>query len=371
MQSPNKIPFFDYPALFAQRKQEYLEVVADVLERGAYIMQQDLFDFETELAAYLGVKHAIGVADGTMALLISLKAAGIGPGDEVILPSHTFVATAAAVNHVGGKPILVDCDNDHLISAEAVEAAVTSNTRAIMPVQLNGRVANMDPILDTAQRHGLKIIEDSCQALGARFDNRFAGTFGSAGTFSFFPAKTLGCFGDGGAVITDDDDIATQVRIIRDHGRDPADGKVKTFGYNSRLDNLQAAVLKAKLRYYDSDISRRREIASIYQDRLGQIGSLDLPPAPDSDPRHFDIYQNYEIEADSRDELRQFLDSKGIGTILQWGGYTIHQFEALGLNADLPRTEAMSQRFMLLPMHQMLSDEDVNYVCQQIIEFYN
>ena len=371
MSDPRKIPFFDYPALFAQRKQEYLDIVSDVLARGAYIMQQDLLDFETDLAAYLGVKHAIGVADGTMALLTSLMAAGIGEGDEVIVPSHTFVASAAAVNHVGAKPVLVECASDHLIDAESAAAVVTSNTRAIMPVQLNGRVTNMDPVIALAEQHNLQIIEDSCQALGAKFDGRFAGTFGTAGTFSFFPAKTLGCFGDGGAVITDRDDIADRIRIIRDHGRDPSDGKVKLFGYNSRLDNVQAAVLSAKLKYYDADIARRRAIAAIYQEQLGSIDSLDLPPAPGSDPRHFDIFQNYEIEADSRDELRDFLASRGIGTILQWGGYTIHQFEALGLNDDLPYTEAMTKRFMLLPMHQMLSDDDVNYVCQQIIEFYN
>ena len=370
MNKPRKIPFFDYPALFAQRQQEYTEIVSDVLARGAYIMQADLADFETDLAAYLGVRHAIGVADGTMALLMSLRAAGIGSGDEVIVPSHTFVASAAAVHHVGATPVLVECASDHLIDAGSAAHAVTSRTAAIMPVQLNGRVTNMDPILELAENHGLQIIEDSCQALGAKFDDRFAGTFGTAGTFSFFPAKTLGCFGDGGAIITDSDEVAEKLRIIRDHGRDPADGKVKLFGYNSRLDNLQAAVLGAKLKYYDADIARRRAIASIYQQRLGELEFLHLPPAPDSDPRHFDIFQNYEIEADSRDDLRAFLADRGIGTILQWGGYTIHQFEALGLNGDLPLTDAMTERFMLLPLHQMLSDEDVNYVCDQVVAFY-
>jgi dTDP-4-amino-4,6-dideoxygalactose transaminase len=172
-------------------------------------------------------------------------------------------------------------------------------------------------------------------------------------------------------VITNSDDIADKIRIIRDHGRDPKDGKVKLFGYNSRLDNVQAAVLGAKLKYYDVDIARRRSIASIYQERLGDIDTLLLPPSPDGDPKHFDIYQNYEIEAESRDQLRKFLDSRGVGTILPWGGYTIHQFDALGLNDDLPFTDAMTERFMLLPMHQMLSDEDVNYVCDQVIAFYN
>ena len=187
----------------------------------------------------------------------------------------------------------------------------------------------------------------------------------------FFPAKTLGCFGDGGAVITDQNDLAEKVRILRDHGRDPADGKVNRFGFNSRLDNLQAAVLNLKLKYYDDDIARRRTIASIYQEKLSNINTISLPPSPDSDSRHFDIYQNYEIEADDRDRLRHFLKKRGIGTILQWGGFMIHQFEKLGLNDDLPFTEKISKNFMLLPMHPMLSDEDVIYICDNIIEFYN
>ena len=370
MASKRKIPFFNYPALFEQRKQEYLDIVGDVLARGAYIMQKDLFEFEQNLAEYLGVKHAIGVADGTVALLMSLKAAGIGAGDEVIVPSHTFVASAAAIHHAGATPVLVECGRDHLIDHESVVLAITEHTRAIMPVQLNGRVANMDSISAIASEHKLDIIEDSCQALGAKFDGRFAGTFGVAGTFSFFPAKTLGCFGDGGAVITDRDDIAEKIRMIRDHGRDPEDGKVKLFGFNGRLDNVQAAVLDLKLKYYDEDVSRRRTIASIYDEYLSGIETLLLPPEPGADPKHFDVYQNYEIEADTRDALRKYLADRGVGTILQWGGYTIHQFDKLWLNNDLPYTDKMTDHFMLLPMHPLLSDEDVEYICQQVIEFY-
>lgn len=366
-----KIPFFNYPALFESRKQEYLEVFSDVLARGAYIMQKDLIDFEEKLADYLEVKHALGVADGTMALIISLMSAEIGKGDEVIVPSHTFIASAAAIHHCGAKPVLVECSSDHLIDPNSIEEKITKKTKAIMPVQLNGRVAEMNSILEIAKKYNLMIIEDSCQALGAKFDNRFAGTFGVAGTFSFFPAKTLGCFGDGGAIITDRNDIAEKVRIIRDHGRDPFDGKIKRFGFNSRLDNIQAAVLNLKLKYYDDDISRRREIASIYQDQLYSLEPLNLPPAPDKDPRHFDIYQNYEVEAQDRDKLRHFLKNRGIDTILQWGGMMIHQFEELGFNEDLPLTEKISEKFMLLPIHPMLSDEDVQYICKNIIEFYD
>jgi len=366
----HKIPFFNYPALFQQREAEYLEVVNSVLKKGAYIMQQELFDFENELASYLGVNHAIGVADGTMALLISLMAAGVGDGDEVIVPSHTFVASAAAIHHVGAKPVLVECAKDHLVDSESIKTAITPKTKAIMPVQLNGRVANMDPVIALAKKHGLLIIEDSCQALGAKFDNNYAGTFGVAGTFSFFPAKTLGCFGDGGGIITNDSDIADKVRMIRDHGRNPKDGKVKLFGFNGRLDNLHAAILGFKMKYYDEDIARRRTLASIYQECLEGLDTLLLPPAPDSDPRHFDIFQNYEIEAENRDELRNFLEENGVGTILQWGGYGLHQFTELGLNNDLPFTEEMTKKFMLLPMHPMLKDDEVVYICDVIKQFY-
>ena len=225
-------------------------------------------------------------------------------------------------------------------------------------------------IEEIAKKNNLMIIEDSCQALGAKFKGRYGGTFGEAGTFSFFPAKTLGCFGDGGAVITNKEDIASKVRMIRDHGRDPNDGKVKLFGFNGRLDNIQAAILLLKLKYYDEDIKTRRRLAEIYNSRLGSLSTLLLPPPP-SDGDHYDVYQNYEIEADSREELRDFLFENGIGTILQWGGFTINNFDKLGLDNNLPYTEKMVKKFMMLPMHHLLSDEDVNFVCDKIIEFYN
>lgn len=363
------IPFFNYPALFARDEQELLAVIHDVLRRGAYIMQKDLLQFEANLARFLGVKHVVGVADGTVALMMGLRAAGIEPGDEVIVPSHTFVASAAAIHHVGAIPVLADCGADHLIDGADVARRITAKTRAIMPVQLNGRTAHMDSIVELARKHGLKIVEDSAQALGSKYKGRFAGTFGVAGTCSFYPSKTLGCFGDGGAVFTNDDAAAEMLRLMRDHGRGST-GEVVAWGYNSRLDNLQAAVLDYKLARYDGEIERRRQLASIYQVRLGGLEQMLLPPAPDSDPDHFDIYQNYEVEADKRDALRQYLDGRGVKTIIQWGGMTIHQFRKLGLNSDVPRTEAMTARFMLLPMNTSLSDDDVHYVCDVVTSFY-
>lgn len=364
------IPFFNYPALFAENEQGYMEVVGDVLKRGAYIMQKDLDEFETSLARYLSVKHAIGTADGTMALTMSLMAAGIGAGDEVILPSHTFVASAASVHHVGAKPVLADCGADHLIDTNSVQELITQRTRAIMPVQLNGRTADMDRLLSITEDYSLLMIEDACQALGSKYKNRFAGTFGVAGAFSFYPSKTLGCFGDGGAVVTNDDMIAEKVRLLRDHGRCP-DGKVACFGFNARLDNLHAAILNLKLKNYDRSIARRRELAARYNTRLKDLSQIVLPPPPDGDASHFDIYQNYEIEAERRDDLRSYLKLHGIQTILQWGGRTIHQLGIPLVDVILPFTDQMSKRFLLLPMNTTLTNEDVDYICDKVLAFYS
>lgn len=363
------IPFFNYKALYARDEAKLSGVVKDVLARGAYIMQKDLFDFEAKLASYLGVKHVIGVADGTVALMMGLRAANIGFGDEVIVPSHTFIASAAAIKHVGGVPVLADCGTDHLISPSDLKRKIGPKTRAVMPVQLNGRTANMERVCEIAKDNGLKIVEDSAQALGSKYKGQYAGTFGVAGTCSFYPSKTLGCFGDGGAVFTDDDATADFIRLLRDHGRSP-NGDVIAWGYNSRLDNVQAAILNYKLDYYDECISVRRRLASIYQSRLEDISEIKLPPGPDSDPDHFDIYQNYEIEAERRDDLREYLQKNGVQTIIQWGGKTIHQFKELMLNDDVPYTDGMTKKFMLLPLNTSLSDDDVHYICDVVRKFY-
>lgn len=363
------IPFFPYPQLFKAQENELLAVIADVCRRGAYILQQDCREFETRLAAFMGVRHAFGVANGTDAIIIGLKAAGVGPGDEVILPSHTYIATAAAVHLVGATPVLADCGSDHMLDAADAERRITPRTRAIMPVQLNGRTCDMDAIGAVAERHGLLVVEDAAQGLGSRFRERSAGTFGRFGTISFYPAKLLGCFGDGGAVVTNDDDVAAQVALLRDHGRNQ-DGRVVAWGFNSRLDNLQAAILNHKLATFPADIARRRAIASAYQSGLGDVPEVTLPPAPDADPRHFDVYQNYELEAERRDELRAWLDTQGIRTLIQWGGTPVHQHRELGFTVDLPRTDALFRRCLMLPMNTALSDGEVAYIVESVRRFY-
>lgn len=363
------VPFFNYAKAFSDREDEYVAIFKDVLRRGAFILQKDVVQFEQNLADYLGVKHAIGLANCTDALVYALRAAKIGPGDEVIFPSHTMVASPSAIVAVGAVPVPADCGPDHLIDPASIEKAITGKTKAIMPVQLNGRTADMDAICGIAEKHGLKIVEDSAQGLGSKFKGKFAGTFGIAGTFSFYPAKILGCMGDGGALVTDDDEIARYVRLYRDHGRND-EGDVELWAGNSRLDNLQAAILDLQFKDYQDIIDRRRAIASLYQLRLGEVPQLMLPPAPGSEPDHYDTFQNYEIEADNRDALKAFLREQGVGTLVQWGGKAVHQFNALGLNVSLPNTERLFERCLMLPMNITLTDDDVNYVCDQIKAFY-
>jgi dTDP-4-amino-4,6-dideoxygalactose transaminase len=363
------IPFFNYKGAFTAREEEYVAIFRDIIHRGAFIQQRDLVQFEKNLAAYLGVKHAIGVGNATDGLVMAWRAVGLRPGDEVIFPSHTMVASPASVAHAGGIPVPVDCGPDHLIDPDAIESAITKRTAAIMPVQLNGRTADMDRIQQIADHHNLYIIEDSAQALGSKFKGRFAGTFGRAGVFSFYPAKILGCFGDGGAVITNDDEVAKRVLLLRDHGRDET-GEVVTWGFNSRLDNLQAAILDVQFRDYDVIINHRRALAACYSRNLDDLKSVQLPPAPESDSNHFDVYQNYEIEADNRDELRAFLNESGIGTIVQWGGKAVHQFAGLGFARELPNTDRLFRRCLMLPMHMMVEADDVEYICSHIRSFY-
>ncbi|HET8623237.1 MAG TPA: DegT/DnrJ/EryC1/StrS family aminotransferase [Gemmatimonadales bacterium] len=370
--TPASIPFFRYPHLFQQQRDEILQAVVNVMERGAYILQSDLRDFEAALEQFLGVHQAVGVANGTDGLIIALRASGVRAGDEVIVPSHTYVASAASIHFVGATPVLVDCLDDHLIDPAAVAAAVTPRTTAIMPVQLNGRTCDMDALQRVADRHKLVIVEDAAQGLGAKFRGRAAGTFGAAAEFSFYPAKVLGCFGDGGAVTTNDPAVARRLMLLRDHGRDAA-GEVVTWGLNSRLDNLQAAILNVKLRHFPQEIERRRAIARRYRQGLEHLDDLLLPPGPEDDPDHFDVYQNYEIEAGRRDELRAHLERAGVRTIIQWAGKAVHQFEGLGLDTrrfHLPRTERLFQRCFLLPMNTSLTDDEVDYICETICQFY-
>lgn len=363
------VPFFNYPQVFTAYEERFVETLRQVGRRGAFIMQQDLLDFERNLAAYAGAKYAVGVANATDALEMGFVAGGIQPGDEVIICSHTMMATASAVHTAGGVPVPVEVGPDRCIDLDSIEAAITPRTKAICPTQLNGRTCDMDRLQAIAQRHSLQIYEDSAQALGSKFKGRCAGTFGLTGCISFYPAKVLGCFGDGGAVLTNDDEIHRKLLLMRDHGRDST-GEVVLWGRNSRLDNLQAAFLNLQFKHYDQVVARRRAIAARYAARLGTCERLGLPPAPVEGEAHFDIFQNYEIEADRRDELKAWLKDQGIGTLIQWGGRAVHQFPKLGFTQRLPKTERFFTRCLMLPLNMAITDDEVDYVADSILAFY-
>jgi len=365
-----KVPFFNYPHLFTAQENEFSRILKDVGSRGAFIMQQDLQNFEQRVADYCGSKYAVGVDNATDGLQLGLMAGGVEAGAEVIICSHTMIATASAIHFAGAIPIPVEVGSDHTIDPDAIAGSITPKTRAIIPTQLNGRIADMAAIKSIADQYGLDIYEDAAQALGAQFKGQYAGTFGKAACISFYPAKILGCLGDGGLVLTSDREIYDKLLLLRDHGR-ASDGDIPLWGFNTRLDNLQAAFLNFQFDNYDQVIKRRREIAAQYQKFLEDVDQIQLPPDPDANSDYFDVYQNYEIEAQQRDKLKAFLADNGIGTLIQWGGKAVHQFTKLGFDYALPYTEKVFTRLLMLPLNMSITDTEVNYVAEKIIEFYH
>ncbi len=365
-----KVRFVDYPSQFKKMEKEIMDTIKTTLSNGDLILRQQLRDFEKNFAAFVGVKYAVGVSNCTDALRLALIATGVGYGDEVITVSHTFVATAAAIHHVGAMPVLVDIDDDHNIDVDLIEQAITPRTKVIMPVHLNGRVCNMARMVSIAEKHGILIIEDAAQALGASFNDIKVGTFGLAGCFSFYPAKLLGAFGDGGAVVTNSLEIAQKIKALRDHGR-MKDGNISGWAFNCRLDNLQAALLDLKLKQLPEWIKRRREIALLYYAKLSQVTEVRLPPPPAFHGSYYDSFQNYEIEAQDRDRLVSYLKENGVEILIPWGGRAVHQFEELQLSGfHLPRTERLFREVLMLPLTTELSNEQIDYVANTIHNFY-
>lgn len=348
------IPLLDLVAQYNAIKPEIDQAIQQVLTSGKFILGPNEHAFEEEVAAYLGVKHAIGVASGTDALIIALRAVGVGPGDEVIVPAYSFFATAGAVLTVGARPVFVDIDPDtYLIDTQQAEAAVTDRTKAILPVHLYGQPADMDEILALAARHSLKVIEDNAQAFGAEYKGRKTGSIGDLGCLSFFPSKNLGGYGDGGMVTTNDDTLAEKVRMLRTHG-----WKKKYFpemlGYNSRLDELQAAVLRVKLKYVDGWNEQRRVIAQDYSRRLLEIGLKGPAEAPDR--KH--VYHLYMVRFQERGAVQKKLKEAGIASDIYYP-QPLHLAEpcrSLGWQpGDLPVAEQASQETLALPLYPDLS----------------
>ncbi len=367
-----RVKYVDYPKQFANHEQEYMGIIRETLSKGDLILRHQLSAFEDNLARFCGTRFAVGVSNCTSALHLSLYAAGVGEGDEVITVSHTFVATAAAVHQLGAQPVLVDISDDHNMDVGLVERAITCKTKAILPVHLNGRIcSDIERLVEIARDHNLVIIEDAAQALGASSGGKKAGSFGLAGCFSFYPAKLLGAFGDGGAIVTDNEELAGLLKLLRNHGRSPA-GDITQWGFNYRMDNLDAAVLDFKLARLPAWIERRREIAGMYNSLLSGVKELKLPPPPQGADR-YDVFQNYEIEAQRRDDLVGHLNDRGIEVMLPWGGKGIHQFNTLGLagNGGLIKTTAVFEKVIMLPIYPELENEHVEYVASAIREFYD
>ena len=366
-----EVNFFPYKDFYLRDRLNLTNVIDEVLSRGSFILQKDCDEFEQNSIKFLNCTDFITVANGTDALILLLRAAGIGNNDEVIIPSHTYIATAAAVHYVGAKIVLADIGYDKLINPESLEDLITEKTKCIMPVHVNGRICDMDAILKIGEKYNLSIIEDAAQAFGAKYKGKTAGTFGLGGGISFYPAKVLGCFGDGGGVVTNDLEISKKIRLLRDHGRDD-NGDVISWGLNSRLDNLQAAILNHKLKNFPKEISRRRQIAELYYKGLKNCEGVTYMPFFEEDKQNFDIFQNFEICCKRRDLLKDFLFQNNIKTIIQWAGMPVHKSNLHGINphSNLHETDIFFKDCIMLPMHPLLSDQEVNFVIKKILEFY-
>ncbi len=363
------VRFWEPGKEFLSIESEVMGAMREVLSKGDLVMRHQMEDFEQNLAAFVGTADAVGVSNCTDGLRLVLEAAGIGPGDEVITVSHTFMATMSVIHHVGAKPVLVDVGDDHNMNVELVEAAITPRTKAIMPVHLNGRLVRMDRLMEIARSHDLLVIEDTAQALGGAYAGVRGGAWGLAGVFSFYPAKLLGAYGDAGAVVTSDPQLAGRLRELRDHGRVSKTG-FSGWGWNCRLDNLQAAVLDLKLKKIPEWINQRRRLAAIYDEELSGVDGVKRPPAPDGGP-FFDIYQNYVIESDRRDELAAHLASKGIETLVSPGPIPNHK-QPVGLDHfDLPKTEGLCARVLSLPLNNALGEEQVLEVAGAVKDFHS
>ena len=356
------IPLVDLVADDRELRADLDAAMRRVVDEGSFVLGAELESFEREFAAYCGARHAIGVGSGLDALALALQARGIGPGDEVITAANTFIATALAVSRAGATPVFVDCsESDLCLDPARLESAITPRTRAVIPVHLYGRLAAVDEIRDVARRHDLFLLEDAAQAHGAAKDGRRAGSFGDAAGFSFYPSKNLGAYGDGGAVVTDDDELADRVRMLRHLGQ-RTKSRHEVLGTNSRLDTLQAAVLRVKLRALDRRNEARRRSADRYRTRLADL-PLVVPQAPLEPSRH--VYHLFVVRVAARDLVQQRLAAAGIQTGVHYPR-PVHLQEAylnLGIPpGSCPVAEALSNEVLSLPMFPSLTEDQIDRV---------
>lgn len=365
----HKVPLLDLVKQYKNIEAEIKAAVDDVLSSGNYIMGKHVADFEQKMADYCNVKCAIGVANGTDALLLVLDALGIGPGDEVITTPFTFFASAEVVSQLGAKPVFIDIDpKTYNFDVSKLEAAITPNTKAIIPVHIFGQPVDMDEVLALAKKYNLYVVEDACQAIGSKYKEQKIGSLGVAGCFSFFPTKNLGGYGDGGMIVTNDEELAKKIKILRAHGSNPKYYH-SMIGYNSRLDSLQAAMLNVKLAYIDQWNAARRQKAAVYNEAL-----KDLPiQVPFEKENRYAVYHLYIIQTDLRDELMAFLQEKGISSGVYYP-VPLHLQEVykdLGYDREsLIESEKAAKGTMALPLYPEMTEEEQQYVISVVREFF-
>jgi dTDP-4-amino-4,6-dideoxygalactose transaminase len=376
-----RIKFVEPAKVYQMIKDELDAAYFEVMSKGDLIDRGQLQSFEENLAKFTGTKYAVGLNSGYDALHISLRAAGIGPGDEVIVPAHTFVATCSAVVNVGAKPVLVDVGKDFNIDCEKIEEVITPQTRGIIPVHLSGYMADMVRVLEIAEKYKLVVVEDACQSLGASMADRepeirgrqepegkMAGSWGLTGCWSFFPFKILGGYGDGGGITTNDPDVALFARRMRYNGEDRKTGEYHGHGFTCLLDNMQAAFLDVKLRYLPQWIVRRKAIAEKYRAALSDLPDLLLPHY--DDPRRDHIYQNYTVRSQQGNDFSEYLKKNGVEVLTQFRKpYYKHEALKLG-DRGFPETEVLSREVCSLPMNVEIEDNEVDYVIEVVRKFY-
>jgi len=363
-----KVPFVEPGKLYQKLKNELDQVYFEAMSNGDLIDRSQLRSFEENLAKFVGTKYAVGLNSGYDALHISLRTAGIGIGDGVIVPAHTFVATCSAVVNVGATPVLVDVGKDFNINIDRIEEVITDKTKAILPVHLNGYMVDMNRIMEIAKKYNLIVIEDACQSLGSSVDGKGAGSWGLTGCWSFYPFKILGGYGDGGAITTDDPDVALFARRLRYNGEDRDTGEYHSHGFTCLLDNLQAAFLDVKLRYLPEWIKRRKDIADLYKEAFSDIPDLMLPHYNRSGFDH--VYQNYVVRSKQGDAFSEYLKRNGVEVITQFRK-PYYKHKALKLeDRGFTETESLSREVCSLPMNVEIDDEQIDYVIKTVRSFY-
>jgi len=364
-----KVNFVDLKKQYLTIKPEIDTAIQQVIDNSSFILGDEVSEFEKEFAAFCGVKYAVGLDSGISALELGMRALGIGPGDEVITPANSFIASSSSISFTGAKPVLVDCLPDtYNIDPKCVEKAITKKTKAIMPVHLYGQPAEMDSILKIARKHRFFVVEDACQAHGALYHGKKTGSFGELAAFSFYPGKNLGAYGDAGALVTNKKKIAQKVSMMRNYGQKKKYDH-QFLAWNRRLDNLQAAILRVKLRHLDLWNKKRFENAEVYYGLLSHspvVIPYILPKA-----RH--VFHLYVIQTERRDELQKFLNERGISTGIHYP-VPIHlqkAYKSLGYKrGEFPVTEKLSKKILSLPMYPELSRIEIEYVVEQIQEFF-